>query len=316
MFRYLFERGIALCLCWMVVGCQETSSPIVRSPATTPAPASASPTLTRAIVLGDISDEPTETIAAAQPFIDYVADRLSAQGIKRGEVKIAPDMATMAQWLKEGKVDIFMDSPYPAAVVGELSEAKPILRRWKDGIAEYHTLLFARKDSSITQLQDLKGKAIGFEEKFSTSGYLLPFAYLRAAGFDLIPIPDVKFPIPHDRIGYSFTGDEDSTIQWVVSGRVAAGAVSSAVFQAIPETTRAQFIVLAHTQSVPRQFVLIRPQIEPLLEAEIVKVLVRMEETPTGQSILAEFDRTAQFDPLPTDDSLDPIRKLSQQLPH
>jgi phosphonate transport system substrate-binding protein len=258
MFRCLFERGIAFCLCWMVVGCQETSSPVVRSPAPTPAPASASPTLTRAIVLGDISDEPTETIAAAQPFIDYVADRLSAQGIERGEVKIAPDMATMAQWLKEGKVDIFMDSPYPASVVGEL----------------------------------------------------------RAAGFELIPIPDVKFPIPPDRIGYSFTGDEDTTIQWVVSGRVAAGAVSSAVFQAIPETTRAQFIVLAHTQSVPRQFVLIRPKIEPLLEAEIVKVLVRMEETPAGQSILAEFDRTAQFDPLPVDDSLDPIRKLSQQLPH
>lgn len=310
-----FFPKIGLCLLCTVAGCQDIpKTPVAQTPTavTTPSPSPSA----RSIVLGDISDEPTETIATAQPAIDFVAEQLSAQGIDRGEVKIAPDMETMAQWLKEGKVDIYMDSPYPAAIVSEKSGAKPVLRRWKDGIAEYHTIIFARKDSGIAQLQDLNGKAIGFEEKFSTSGYLLPFTHLRAAGFELIPIPDVKFTIPADRIGYSFTGDEETTVQWVVSGQVAAGAISSPAFQALPENTRSQLIVLARTQSIPRQFVLIRPQMEPPLEAAIVKVLVRMEEIPAGQSILAEFDQTAQFDPLPANQSLDPIRKLSKQLPH
>ena len=86
---------------------------------------------TKKIVLGDISDTPSKKIQKYQPLADYLADNLEELGIEIGEVKIAPDMATMIQMLQSGEIDVYFDSLYPATIVSEQSGAEPILRRWK-----------------------------------------------------------------------------------------------------------------------------------------------------------------------------------------
>jgi phosphonate transport system substrate-binding protein len=307
MFRPILAPVLLMSLTIFSVGCQDASLP----PQT---PVNASPVETRAIVVGDISDEPIEIIAKTQPFADYLATKLETFDIGRGEVKVAPDMETMARWLKAGEVDVYMDSPYPAFVVSQQSGAKSILRRWKDSIAQYHTVIFARADRDLQSLDDLKGQAIAFEEKFSTSGYLLPLGYLRQAGYKALEIDRVEAPIPDDRIGYIFTGDEENNVQWVISGKVAAGTSDSANYERIPETTRAQLTILAETATVPRQVVLMTPQMEPQRQEAIAEILVKMDENPEGKSILAVFDETSQFDRLPGQDPLSPIRELYQQI--
>ena len=59
----------------------------------------ATPILTASgiIVVGDISTEPAKRIERFQPFADYLAIQLNEIDIGVGEVKIAPDMETMAQ---------------------------------------------------------------------------------------------------------------------------------------------------------------------------------------------------------------------------
>lgn len=292
-----------------VVGCQPAP------PAATPANrANVPPENTQAITVGDISDEPIEIVTKGQPFADYVAAKLGKFGIDRGEMKIAPDMETMARWLKSGEVDLYMDSPYPAFIVSQQSGAKPVLRRWKDGIAQYHTLMIARQDRGIESLDDLQGKTIGFEEEFSTSAYLLPLGYLRRAGYQTVKMEQAEATPPTEQIGYIFTGDQDNTIQWVISGKVAAGAIDSTSFERIPETTRAQLIVLAKTEPVPRHMLLMTPQMEPALQETIAEILIQMDENPEGLSVLEGFDETAQFDRLPGVDPLSQIRQLYQQI--
>ena len=130
------------------------------------------------LVIGDISDEPAETITGTQPLADYLAAQLGDYGVTRGEVKIAPDLDTMIQWMKDGEVDLYFDSPYPALVISQESGATPILRRLKYGVEQYHSVFISKKDSEYDELVDLQGEMVAFEEAFSTSSYMLPLAYL------------------------------------------------------------------------------------------------------------------------------------------
>src|SRR2546423_10544590 len=139
--RVVFLVGLALVL----AGCGLAASP-------TPTPAPTSTTIAmKNLILGDISDTPAKRIAAFQPLADYLGANLSKFGIGGGQVKIAPDFDTMTQWLKNGDVDIYFDSPYPTYILSERASAQPVLRRWRDGVPQYSTVFFVKKDSPITQ---------------------------------------------------------------------------------------------------------------------------------------------------------------------
>jgi phosphonate transport system substrate-binding protein len=252
-----------------------------------------------AIVLGDISDEPAETIEGTQPIADYLAARLGEYGITRGEVKIAPDLDTMTRWMAEGEVDIYFDSPYPVLVVSQKTGAVPILRRWKYGVSAYHSVFIARKDSGLTSLADLPGRMIAFEESFSTSGYMLPLSYLVEQDMNPVEKADPETAVAPDEVGYVFSTADNTTIQWVVSGKVPIGVVDNVTFELlIPEETREGLTILGATEDVPRQMVLLRSGIEPELAEAIQTILIEVDESEEGQAALAAF-LTTEFDEFP-----------------
>ena len=139
------------------------------------------------IKVGTITNTPKKEVEKYQPFADYLASHLKDQGIKLGEVVMASSISEMASLLKTGEIDLYVDSPFPVLEIEALSGAKPLLRRWKKGVAEYRSVIFVRKNGGINSLEDLKGKMIAFEDPFSTSGYFLPKATLMQAGIVISP---------------------------------------------------------------------------------------------------------------------------------
>src|SRR5262245_63824246 len=83
-------------------------------PAPTDVPTPEPTAATRAIVLGDISDDPTEVIEGTQPLADYLASQLGEYGITEGQVRIASSTDEMVDLLKRGEVDLYFDRTYPA----------------------------------------------------------------------------------------------------------------------------------------------------------------------------------------------------------
>lgn len=264
----------------------------------------------RTIVIADISDNPAKKIERFQPFADYLASQLNDVGM--GEVEIAPDMETMADWLSSGKVHIYFDSPYPSMKVVELSGAKPILRRWKKGVEVYHTIIFTRSDSGIETLDDLKGKMIAFDEPVSTSGYMLPIGHLKQAGLKLVQKKSLTANVAANRVGYIFSEDDDNSIQWVLTKRLAAAAVGSSDFLKMPEKTRQQLTILAETEPVPRNVVVVSPTLTNDEVTAIETVLLSMDNTEEGQTVLKTFDQTSQFDEFP--EGVDRALEQMQQL--
>ncbi|MBI3157023.1 MAG: putative selenate ABC transporter substrate-binding protein [Burkholderiales bacterium] len=102
----------------------------------------------------------------------------------------------------------------------------PIAQREED--ARFQSVFIARKDSGIRTLADLRGRQVGFGSPSSTSGHLMPRAFLLTAGLD----PEKDFR----RIAYS--GAHDATIAAVVSGKVDAAALDITVWRKFVDDKR------------------------------------------------------------------------------
>ncbi len=275
-----------------LVGCSTQST----APTSSPTPAATSVPGAKALVLADVSKDPRKKIKRFQPLADYLAADLDEFQITIGEVKIAPDLETIVQWLKQGEVDLYFDSPYPAMLAVTEASARPILRRWKGGDAEYHTIIFTMADRSMTQLDDLSGK-------------MVPVAYLLEAGLQPVEKSSANAIIPDGEVGYIFSDDDENTIEWVISGKTAAGAVDVQTFLEVPEKVRTQMKVLVETEKVTRNVVMVRSDMPPE-QVEILKArLLAMDKTPEGQEVLKQF-KTKKFDTFPTEDSLKRMQEI------
>lgn len=250
------------------------------------------------IILGDISDEPAETIEGTQPVANYLAARLADRGISRGEVKIAPDLETMIEWMENGEVDLYFDSPYPVLVISDETGAEPILRRQKYGVSAYHSVFFVRKDSQMASLADLMGHVVAFEESFSTSGFMLPLSYLIEHNMNPVEKSSPESSVAAGEVGYVFSTADDTTIQWVISGKVPVGVIDNVTFSRLPEETQAELKIIAQTEDVPRQMVLVRPGMDPDLVEVLRTELLQMDENEEGQAALEIF-LTTEFDEFP-----------------
>jgi phosphonate transport system substrate-binding protein len=79
-----------------------------------------------------------------------------------------------------------------------------------DGELSYKSQIITRSDSKINSLNDLKGKKFAFTDPASTSGFVIPSAFLNKAG---IKLGEVVFGAKHD-----------SVVTMVYQGQVDAGA--------------------------------------------------------------------------------------------
>ncbi|MEJ2582497.1 MAG: phosphate/phosphite/phosphonate ABC transporter substrate-binding protein, partial [Acidobacteriota bacterium] len=246
---------------------------------------------------------------------DYVAAQLGDVGIGRGRVVVAGSLSQMVEEVRSGKVDIFIDSPFPAGFIWQQSGAVPILRRWKRGTDVYRSVIFARTDSGVQSVGDLTGKMVAFGAPYSTTGFLVPKATLISAGLNLVNYADRAASVPSDRVGYIFSNDAENTMFWVLKNKVTAGAVNADYFEELAGTRVGELIILQTSKSVPRNVVCVRPGIDSDVLQALEAALLKMHLTDEGQAELRAFEETVRFDRFPggAEHALESIMKL---LPH
>ncbi|MEL7449355.1 MAG: phosphate/phosphite/phosphonate ABC transporter substrate-binding protein [Pseudomonadota bacterium] len=304
--RWVFV--FATLLLMLQAGCEQSQ------PVTTEVQATASGT--RVLTLGDIDpDEPATRVRRLQPLADYLARNLRDFDIGRGRVVIARNIEEMAALMESGEVDLLFDSPFPVLAVNTMSTGRPFLLRHARGDAEYWSLIVTRKDSGLRTLPDLNGTVLVFQERHSTSGYLLPASLLSARGYTLETTPRPDSSVPPDRIGCYFSGDEENTVELIRSGRAPAGVLSDPDFRALPAEARDQLRVIERTLSVPRQLVGVRGDLEDELQAAIGELLLGL--TDDDRKALAAQDApygwTWKFDSLSTA-TLENLASLEQAI--
>ena len=157
-----------------------------------------------------------DRINAYQCLADYAEEALGVP------VKIftPADYNGVIQGLLGGTLDMSWlgASSYAATYLQDPEAVEPVLVKVNmDGSIGYHSIGFARKDSGITNLDEMEGKVFGFGDPNSTSGYLIPS----------IEIPQYKAGITMESGAYfgevKFTGGHEQTIVAVNNGDIDGG---------------------------------------------------------------------------------------------
>ncbi len=132
------------------------------------------------------------------------------------------DYDGVIQGLLGGTIDMAWlgASGYAKTYLSDPEAVEPVLVKVNtDGGYGYYSIGFARKDSGITSLDDMKGKTFGFGDPNSTSGYLIPSIEIPAATGATMESGDyfgeVKFTGGHEQTIVAVNnGDVDGGVTW------------------------------------------------------------------------------------------------------
>jgi len=253
------------------------------------------------LVLGRISDDPRQHYEALRPLLDYVVPRMKDVGIREGRVLMARDAQQMISYLRRHRVDWLTETPAMAVAYRERAGAQILLSTERGGGDSYHSVFFVRRDSGIRTLQDLKGRSIAFQNLYSTSSYVAPAAELLNAGLQLdLLLSPMDRPEP-ESVGYLFARSEANISTWVHKRLVDAGAFANLDWNdlhRLPESFRDDLAVIHETAPFPRAVEVVRPGLDPRIQARLKQVLLDARDDPQARVALLSFFGTNGFKPL------------------
>jgi len=257
-----------------------------------------SPDAPRSLVIGRITGKPSSQYDKLAAFNQLVVEELADKNITQSKVLMASSPQEMADYLKSGKVDYLSETLFTALFLEYYGLADIALREWKGGVSSYHALIIARNDSPVQKLEDLAGGKILFEDRGSTTGFMLPFVHLRDSGLEFAPPPGTEQNTPND-LTYDFTGDETTIVGRVLRGQADAGVISNEEWENTKKTPapfKSNLRVVGQTPDIVRSLVLTRQDLDPDLKQRLMEVLTSLHKSKRGRAALENYFHVTKFD--------------------
>lgn len=251
------------------------------------------------IVIGRISEKPRDHFERMRALADYLAEYMAADGVTGVDVVLVDSLEEMQELMATGRVDIASETAFMALDLADSGAAELMLREWKQGVAEYHSVFFARKDAGLEEIDDLPGHSIAFEDPGSTSAYLIPRVALELAGIDLIRMDRPGDEVPADQLGYVFADGEINVVAWVHRGLADAGVVSNLDWgneRELPAFLKDDLVVIHETPPFIRSLLLVRSDLAPELKSRLSEILRGMHETEAGRRALQRYFSVSRYD--------------------
>jgi phosphonate transport system substrate-binding protein len=117
------------------------------------------------------------------PFIAYLSKELGVPV----KLRIANDYAAVIEGQRAGNIQIAYYGPasYSTAYMTGVKTEPFVTTRNQDGSVGYYSVIYVKANSPYKDIQDLKGKTIGFVDPNSTSGYNAPRYFMHKIGIDV-----------------------------------------------------------------------------------------------------------------------------------
>lgn len=268
------------------------------------------------VVMSAVSDDPQSLIATMRPLANYMATKLAPLGVENVDILIAENHAQMIRFIRDGRVDWITETAYSAVLLEQSAGAEMLLRKWKQGFPNYHSVVFVREDSAINTLEELQGRSIAFQHPGSTTGYFVPKSLLHARTLSLHPLRSVREQPRPGFVNYLFSGAEYNSAMWVDKGIVSAGVLSNLDWQReeyVPSAVRQNLKIIYTSAPLPRAVELVRGDLDPRVKAAIRQTLLEAHDDPDAREALRSYQMTLRFDELDMV-ALRALREISNSL--
>ena len=245
------------------------------------------------------SNIPTELFKASEVFAAELGKRLGLP-IK---VYMPTDYLGVVEALRNKTAD--MAFVHPAGYVFSNREAKAQIVAvdvWH-GKTSYTSRVFVRKESSIRQLEDLRGKTIAFVDPGSTSGYVYPMVMLMKKGLVKNRDPKTFFKEA------MFTGTHEAALLALLNGSVdAVASFDLAPQQYLVDKERVEKLTyVAETEPIPEAGMCVREGLDPGLVKKLHDALMAFN-APEYRPVLKDFYGIDGFAPA-KDSDYNPVRE-------
>lgn len=222
------------------------------------------------------------------------------------------DYNGVIQGLLGGTIDLSLmgASSYAAVHIADAEAVSPILVKVNtDGSVGYHSIGFARVDSGITSLDDMKGKTFGFGDPNSTSGYLIPSIEIpQATGASMESgdfFGEVKFTGGHEQTIVAVNnGDVDGGVTWSDGmgnweDGYTFGALRKAVDAGLVDMN--DLVEIWRSKLIPGEPVVLRNALPDDVRAKVTAIIDTMGETDPACAAAIAGGEVRGFDPITHD---------------
>jgi ABC-type phosphate/phosphonate transport system substrate-binding protein len=231
-----------------------------------------------------------------------LAKHLQPVGIAAIEVVPLASYDRLRAAFEEGELDVFLGSAYPGLRLVHEMSARLLLERASTGRDDGRALWVVDAQSRHHLLADLAGQRVAFVDRYGASRGLEALSALLDAGLDPVRVDVDGSSAPRQRsTGFVFSGDAETSLLWLRSGRIDAVAVDGCDLRegeiGLDGTLR---ILGRGAASAPREVVVARLGLDPPITKALFDELGRasaldpqgvLRFAPPSEGLLHEVDR-------------------------
>ena len=230
--------------------------------------------------------------ARYEPLARYISEKAGIDV----ELKMLSRYGNIVENFTSSRLDAAFFGSFTGALAIRKLEVEPLARPlWLDNTSTYYGMVFVRKDSSIKDANDMKGKTFVFVDRATTAGWLLPLNYFVELG-----IGDFQSWFSETY----FAGTHEDAIYDVLDRKADIGAAKNTVYYRLASKDVRilnELQILTKSPQVPANALAVRKDLDNSLKIKLQKILLQMDQDKQGRDVLLNFGAKKFIQTTPND---------------
>ena len=231
-----------------------------------------------------------------QKIFKPIADYISKETGKEVEIRIGQTYEDAAAKVGNGSFDFAFIGPSIYVEAQKRHGVVPLGQIMNNGKPTFHGVMVVKKGSSITSMNQLKGKKIAFGEKNSTLNHVVPLWMLLNAGLKFSDLNEHSYLKTHDNVAMN-----------IIRGNFDAGGLQPDVAEKYKDQG---LEVIATSPEIPEHVFVATKSLDAATVKAVQNALVSSNAVPVLKGIKGSISGVQKF----SDTDFDFLRKIMKEV--